>query len=51
MMEQSVQAPSSVDPRPSRARRTLTRVAAAGAVVIGILAVAAPSWAGPMTGC
>lgn len=38
-------------PKPSRVRRALRRAAAAGAVIVGTLAVAAPSWAGPIAGC
>ena len=38
-------------PKPSRLRRTLRRAAAAGAVIVATLAVAAPSWAGPLYGC
>lgn len=30
---------------------TLARVVAAGGIVIGVLAVAGPSWAGPLMGC
>lgn len=30
---------------------TMARLMTAGAVVIGVLAVASPSWAGPMMGC
>lgn len=32
-------------------RRTLARAVAACGITIGALAVAAPSWAGPMMGC
>lgn len=32
-------------------RRAVARVITAGAIVAGTLAVAAPSWAGPLTGC
>ena len=32
-------------------RRALTRVMAACSITLGTLAVAAPSWAGPMMGC
>ena len=37
--------------RSLRVNLTLTRVIAAGGIVIGALAIAAPSWAGPMMGC
>lgn len=40
-----------VVPRISRFRRRATRLVAAGAVVAGTLAVAGPSWAGPVMGC
>lgn len=32
-------------------RTTVTRLAPAVGIVIGVLAVASPSWAGPITGC
>ena len=32
-------------------RRAVARVVNAGTIVAGTLAVAAPSWAGPLTGC
>ena len=35
----------------SRRRRAVARVITAGAIVAGTIAVAAPSWAGPLTGC
>ena len=35
----------------TRSRRTVTRVMAATAIAISALAVAAPSWAGPVMGC
>jgi hypothetical protein len=34
-----------------RIRRNVARVVAASGLVVGVLAVAAPSWAGPLTGC
>ena len=46
-----VQQSSPSSPRASARRRTLARLVAAGALVVGSLAVAAPSWAGPLTGC
>ncbi len=41
---------ASTPSRTSR-RRTLSRLATASAIVIASLTAAAPSWAGPMTGC
>ena len=32
-------------------RSALIRVLAAGGLVVGVLAFASPSWAGPMMGC
>lgn len=32
-------------------RTTVTRLAAVVSIVVGVLAVAGPSWAGPITGC
>jgi|tagenome__1003787_1003787.scaffolds.fasta_scaffold17811144_2 hypothetical protein len=37
--------------RPFRFRPRLAQAVVAGTMVIGVLAVAAPSWAGPMMGC
>lgn len=37
--------------RPPTPRRTARRILAGAAITLGILAVAAPSWAGPMMGC
>ncbi len=37
--------------RPSRRRRTVTRAVTGAAIVLGAIAVAAPSWAGPLSGC
>jgi hypothetical protein len=31
--------------------RTFVRIAAAGSIMVGALAVAGPSWAGPLMGC
>ena len=42
---------TAITPRKSRLRRSVSRMAVAGGVVISTLALAAPSWAGPMTGC
>lgn len=36
---------------PARCNRRLRRLMAASTIVIGVLAVASPSWAGPMMGC
>ena len=43
--------PASPESRSSRRRRRLTRALAAGSIVVGTLAVAGPSWAGPQMGC
>lgn len=48
---QSTQTAASITPEPSRRRRSVARMVAAGGIVIGTLAVAGPSWAGPLMGC
>jgi|GEM_PF-5860730 hypothetical protein len=37
--------------RPPTPRRAVHRILAAAGIVLASLAVAAPSWAGPMMGC
>ena len=37
--------------RLSFGRHALVRLAASSAIVVAVLAVAGPSWAGPLTGC
>lgn len=51
MAEAQSPAPSVRLRRSFRSRRALSRVLVAGGTIIGALAVAAPSWAGPITGC
>ena len=48
---QNVRESSRSTSTPPLRRRAVTRVITAGAIVAGTLAVAAPSWAGPLTGC
>lgn len=48
---QPPQTTAGVAPETSRFRRRTARLVAAGAIVAGTLAVAGPSWAGPMMGC
>jgi len=48
--EQSPQGSLRVSRRAEMRRRT-TRFAAAGGIVLAMIALAAPAWAGPMSGC
>lgn len=34
-----------------RYSRSMTRIVAVGGIIIGTLAIASPSWAGPLMGC
>jgi hypothetical protein len=51
MNDTKTRAIASLSRRPLRFRPRLAQALVAGSVVIGVLAVAAPSWAGPMMGC
>ena len=43
--------PESRSGRNTSGRRGVARVAAAAGIVLGTLAAASPSWAGPLMGC